>query len=512
MKKEAREASFKENKKQLILNIVASFISFGVGIAVSFVLTPFLISKLGKEAYSFYPISTNVTNAMVVVTSALNTIASRFIAISLFNKDIRKANKYYSSTVFVDFILSIILLIVMTAFVIFINTFLSVPEEFLLSVRLLFSFVFAAAITNVMSSVFGVATFAKNRIELRSIREIGASVIRGALFIILYALLPADLSFIGLVALAVAVFNLIIQFIYTKLLMPEIRFSFKSISGLCVKELFFSSVWVIISSLGNTLISGTTLYILNKLYSVADASIVSIAITIPSFISGIITMLVGVYYPIITKRYSEGSQEELAKEIRKVQKVIGGFSCAVICVFMAMGKYFYQLWVPEENSELLYEVTFYLMAPYIPISFFWVSTYANTAMNDIKIPAIATTCFGVANILIQILFSYLKINYRFIVITSSLVQICWSGLFMPLYLSKSTKQKWNYYYHDFLKILMYSVSIFALTFCLSEFVSINSWGKFILFGGAFGLLSLIILMFVLVPYNDIKRALKKWKR
>ena len=63
--------AFKENRRQLGFNIISSVLSFVVGIAISFVLTPFLTSELGKEAYSFYPLSTSITNTMIVVTSAL---------------------------------------------------------------------------------------------------------------------------------------------------------------------------------------------------------------------------------------------------------------------------------------------------------------------------------------------------------------------------------------------------------------------------------------------------------
>ena len=148
--------AFKENRRQLGFNIISSVLSFVVGIAISFVLTPFLTSELGKEAYSFYPLSTSITNTMIVVTSALNSIASRFITISLFQEKRDDANKFFSSTLFVDGVLSAFLLVIMAIFILFIDSFLVIPEGLVLSVRMLFTFTFASAIVNVMSTAYGV--------------------------------------------------------------------------------------------------------------------------------------------------------------------------------------------------------------------------------------------------------------------------------------------------------------------------------------------------------------------
>ena len=43
-------------KKQLSINLIANIMSFSIGVGVSFILTPFLIEHIGKEAYGFYPL------------------------------------------------------------------------------------------------------------------------------------------------------------------------------------------------------------------------------------------------------------------------------------------------------------------------------------------------------------------------------------------------------------------------------------------------------------------------
>ena len=502
------DSSFKSGKKQLILNIIANVISYGIGIGISFILTPILIDKLGRDAYSFYPLSTTITNTMTIVTTSLNSMASRFIAISLHKKDEKNANSYFASTLFTDSILSLILLAIMTVFILCINYILNIPINLVASVRTLFIFTFSSMLVNVMSTVFGVATFAKNRIDLRSYREIAASIIRLALFILFYFVLPPSLIYIGIITLIVAIFNLVIQFLFTRKLLPEIKLSRKNVSKEHIKRLFSRSVWVMLNSLGNTLLASGTLFLLNRLYGTSESSVVSIDLTIPSFMGGIISMLGGVYFPIITKKYADNDIEGLVKETETVQLVVGSIGCAIIAVFSALSPVFFALWVPTENNNLLAMLSLINLAPYLTTSCFWVCTSVNTAMNKVKVPAIATLIFGSICILSQLLFGLLKINYISLPIICSIVQLLWTGVFMPIYLSKTLHKKWYYFFPPFLKLLGISIFVYGLVFALSEFIFINSWIKFILFGGVFGLISLALFFVILQP-NVINKIYKK---
>lgn len=487
---------FRENKKQIILNVISSILSFLVGICVSFVLTPFIISRLGKVAYSFYPISTNVTNALTIVSSALNSIATRFVTVSILKGDTKNANHYFSSAFFVDTIISLLLVVFTLFFLLFINSFLTIPAELLVSVRLLFLFVFSSTIVNICSTVFGVATFCKNRIELQSAKEIVCSILRGLLFVVLYFFLPTDLSYIGIVALSISLVNLIFQLIYTKKILPEIKVSFYFTSKKHIKELFISSFWIIVNSLGNILLAGLNLVLLNRFYPTSESSIVSIAMTLPNLISGVITMFASVFYPLMTKRFVDGDNTGLILVIQKSQVVIGGCCCAFVAVFLPLSPSFFELWVPGEDVDTLQLLSFLLLVPYLSVSFFYSITYANTAMNDLKIPALFLLAFGLLNFLVTVILAINKINYLGVLLCFRILEVIWSALFLPLYLSKRLDASLSSFYKIPIKCLCVGVLCFAIVLAMSEFVTLNSWIKFVLFGGICGIFSLFLFFAV----------------
>ncbi len=173
-------------KKQISINMVANVVSYSSNLIISFILTPFLIDTLGKDVYSFYPIANSIVSYLSVLTATLNTMASRFFTVEIVNGNDKEANKYFSSVLASNIVISFFMFIPMAVIVVFVDTFLNVPINSVAAIRTLFALVFSAALVNVVGSIFGIATFAKNRIDLRSARELVTAVIRLGLYVLVY--------------------------------------------------------------------------------------------------------------------------------------------------------------------------------------------------------------------------------------------------------------------------------------------------------------------------------------
>ena len=109
------------SKKQTILNLLANIVSYGVTIGISIILTPFLIERIGKETYSFYPIANTFLNYMVIATGAINTIASRFIVQNIVKKDFTTAKKFFNAAFLSEWIVGAILIIPIAIIIVFVD-------------------------------------------------------------------------------------------------------------------------------------------------------------------------------------------------------------------------------------------------------------------------------------------------------------------------------------------------------------------------------------------------------
>ena len=496
------------SKKQVSINMLANVVSYSANIIISFVLTPFLINTLGKETYSFYPIANTIVMYMSVLTTAMNTMTSRFVTVSLVRNKDEEANKYFSSTLVANLALSGFLMVPMIFIVIFIDHFMEVPINSVAAIKGLYALVFSSAIVNISAGVFGIATFAKNRIDLRSIRELVTAVIRLTLFVIFYRFFVPSIVYVGIVTLIVAVVNILFQCFYTKMLMPEIRIRKSNVSLSHVKEIFSSSCWSAINSFGNILLTGMSMVLANMLYGSSAAGSYSIVNTVPQFINGIIVMLVGVFYPIITYKYAQNDKEGLIVEIKNAQSMIGIMACSIISVFTALASDFFSLWTPGEDVNYLSLLSFVTIMPHFIIGCMWSLTNMNVVMNKVRIPAIYTLCSGLANVIIATLvYKIWSPGLLSLPIISSSLQIIWIGGFIPLYVCKNLKVKWNTFYLAPFKAVICSTIVIMTITKIKRLFMLDNWICFLGFGFVCGIFTIAFFAIYMIGINKIKTLL-----
>lgn len=81
----------KLNKKQeTVINVVSALVRYIITLGISFFLSPYIVRVLGAEANGFVNLSNNFISYFSIVITALNVLATRFIAVE-FIKGIKKS-------------------------------------------------------------------------------------------------------------------------------------------------------------------------------------------------------------------------------------------------------------------------------------------------------------------------------------------------------------------------------------------------------------------------------------
>lgn len=491
-------------KKQLVINLLSNMISYGSSIFISLILAPYLIKVLGKETYSFYPIANNFVQYMAVFTSGINIMASRFITIQLISKNQENANKYFSSILYANIVISFILVIPMMIIVLFLERILNVPIDSLLSIKLLFAFVFISMLINVITSVFGVATFAKNRLDLRSYSDIFEGILRIALFIILFSLFSPSIYFVGLVAFILCIMRAIIQYLFTRRLIPEIAISKKFLDFGYIKTVMMAGFWNSLNSLGNTLLVGTTLIIANILLGAEKSANLSIVQTAIGLINGVITMLVGVFVPRITHKYVEGNKSDLVNEVTFSQKIIGLITNVPIVLIIVFGRDFYSLWVPSIDADTLQILSIVSLIPLLIIANMWTIYNLNTVLNRVRIPSLMLISVGIFNIGITIFgVKILNGELLYMLIINSSLSIIYHLIFIPIYSCKCLSIKLFTFYPQIFRSLFGSVICFTVLYTMKSAFFITSWMKLIIAVLICGFIGLTINVIFVLGKKDI---------
>ena len=81
------------NKKQLFISMTAQIVSFAVSMGVSFILSPYLAKAIDISASGFVTQGNQFVSYAQILVSALNTMASRFITVSIHQGKEEEANR-----------------------------------------------------------------------------------------------------------------------------------------------------------------------------------------------------------------------------------------------------------------------------------------------------------------------------------------------------------------------------------------------------------------------------------
>ena len=268
------------NGKRLVVTLMSTSLATVMSFVVSFFLTPFITSKLGTEAYGFVTLSKNFVSYAVIVSTALDSYATRYIAMEYHNKNFQKANNYVSSTFYGDVIIASSIVGIGFFFVLFMDRFLNISPELVLSVKLLFLLVFINFFLTTVKTVFNSTAYIKNRLDINGFVRFWGYIVEILLYIIVFCFFPPQVWYVGVVMLIVTAINLTAAVWMFHSMTPELKIKKSYFSIDAVKKLVGNGVWNSINSLGVTLNSGLDLLVTNLLLTNLEMGQIAITKTI----------------------------------------------------------------------------------------------------------------------------------------------------------------------------------------------------------------------------------------
>ena len=242
--------------RQLAFNIAANFVSVMVSLLVSLLLTPYIVANIGKEAYSFVPISNNFVQYMTILTVAMTSMTARFVTLSMHKGEEEKAKSYFSTAFFTNLSIALVSLTAGFFIVMFLDRLIDIPQEILGDVRLLFIFMFLMFFVNVSTNIFSVPAFSVNRIDVTGMVTLVSILVRLLVIILAFVFFPPHVYYIGLSILAYMLIQGILNYFFSRRLMPALKIEFRRFDMKLAKELGSSGIWSSFNQLSTVLLTG----------------------------------------------------------------------------------------------------------------------------------------------------------------------------------------------------------------------------------------------------------------
>lgn len=501
------------SRKRLAINLISNIMSFVITLLISFFLTPYIVKTLGASAYGFIPLANNFILYFSLIMVALNSMEARFITIEIKKENFTEANIYFSSAYYSNLFMIGLLIVPLALITVFINKILNVPPEILYSVRMLFSFLFANFLINLLTNRYAIATYAKNRLELNAIASIIINSIRASLTLILFIFFKPTIAYIGFIALVCGLVTFVMNYYFTKKLLPTLKINANFFSYKAVKELVSSGIWNTVNQLCSILMMGLSLLICNIFLGATATGPYAIAQSIPNIIVSMMSMLCTLFIPTIIYLFADNNYEGIVKEVKSANKLLGLLINIPVITLIVFGNSFYSLWLPNQNPSELNILNIIIIAPIIINGGSGVLSVIFPALNKLKVPSLVILFMGIVNISgTLILLKYTHMGIYAIPLVTSGLYVLYNFFFLPLYASKILKVKWNIFYMEIFKNLLSGFILFLVLIIIKKAFFVNSWGSLILVGVICTILGLFINSFIVFNLYELKQFIYFAKR
>ncbi|MBR1467663.1 MAG: oligosaccharide flippase family protein [Bacteroidaceae bacterium] len=496
------------NNRQIARNLIFNSASFVINFFISFFFTPYLIRVVGKEAYSFFPLINNMIGYTSIITTAVGSMAGRFITMSIYKDDIEEANRYLNSKWIANLFLSVVFTLTGVVVVVFIDDILTVPSYLLSDVRWLFGIGLFSIVLGMLTGYLGIPAYVRNRVDLSSSRNVMTNIIRISSIFVLFALFKPSIVYMSLSALIASIAGIIFNYNLKKKLLPELTISpRKYFKFSYVRTLVGSGIWNSVNSLSNTLLYQLDLFITNIFISAAATGDYAIAKTAPNLILQLLAMLSGTFVAHFNILYAKGEINTVVAETRKSMVIVGMLIGLPIGFLAIFSDSFYNLWVPGQNTETLYWLTVLTVVPMVlggsinPIFGLFTTT------NKLKIPSLVVLISGLLQTaVIVLLLKYTSLGIWAIAITSLVQSVLRNSLFSPIYGAKVLNKPWHTFYPTIVRGVFGVCIVILLGYTYRSFFMVDSWSTFFIAGLVVCSASLLINSYVMLTRAERERV------
>lgn len=437
-----------DHKRQFILNLIASLLSFAANLGIGFLLTPFIVQRIGAEAYGFVGLANTMVNYAALLTLALNSVAGRFITVAYHKGDKAAADKYFTSTLSSNLVIVAVLTLVCIPLIWNLDHVINISPRLVGDVKLLFAFIAVNFLLSTLSAVFTVATFIKNRLYLSSIANIIAIAAKVVTLVAMFGTLPAMVWYVGLGTALATLITLIANWLYTRRLVPELRFVRRGFSWRAIREMLAAGMWNCVVKLQQILQYGLSLLVANLMISPHLMGLLSIAQLIPSAMSNLLGAVTGLFSPDQTRFFAQGRGDLLMRELKSAMRISSVFVNVVFVTLLIVGEDFIRLWQPGQDVRTI------TMLMQLTMVGFFLSGVASTLqgvpllVNRLRRYSIGWLICGALSFLLMLVGVLLFPSSAIYVVaaTPQLIGFIANLTFVPIYASRCLALPWFAFY------------------------------------------------------------------
>lgn len=474
--------------------ITIQYVQMVIGVAISYFLTPFLISHLGTGEYGLYRIISSFADQLGVMSLGIGTIVTRNVSKYNELKDEQRKTNYLGMSMIIASVLAVTVIIMGWVLSFSIDRLFSKSlsgEDIQKAVHLYWIIIFNVAITVLNDMLSGIVNGNK-RFAFKNMVFLCRLILRSILVIILilngsdsYAVVATDLLMSGI--------TFFVLLIYSVFVLHE-RIWIYRWDNLEFKQTLAFSFAMFLQAIVNQVNQNMDNIILGSMTSKDVVSLYSIALTIFAMFNAISTIVGSVYLPQTTEMVvRKATGLELTQFLMRPGK-LQFFSTAMFTAgFIVLGRRFITIWVGSVFSNAYY-ISIILMLPALFVSVQNITSIVLDAMLKRTVRSIIMFIMALINVITSIVlikpFGFYGAAYG-----TAISYIVGNGILLNIYLCKMTDIDLNMIYKEVIGRMLPFLSIIVGLFIIFDRYIPNGFIWFVFETVAFVSVYVVVMFF-----------------
>jgi len=373
-----------------------------VGIAATYVITPFVIHTLGAEGYGLWTLIVSMTGFISLLAMGVPMACVRYLAQHVAERDSAKVNQTIGSCAGLYLLLGGIAMVVgaglNAAFLMFYHLPPALHDQAGLA--------FGVMVLTVSASFIGFLPegimFAHHDFVLRNLIRVSGVVLRLLLTIGLLSM-DASLVLLALVQFVCLACEFIVALFLIRRRYPDVRVSLADWNLPMIRQIFSFSVFVLLLHAGARLTFEADALVIGAVLGVASIPFYAVANSLIVYLMEFIIAIAAVVSPMATKLNTEGRHDQLREIFLKWSKVALSLSLMAGLFLIVLGPRFLGWWIDpgfEGPSGLVLQILTISSFIFLPVR--GVALPVLIGMGKPKVATITFAGAGVVNVLLSI--------------------------------------------------------------------------------------------------------------
>ena len=351
----------KIEKLEILKNVGSSWIALGMNVSVGVFLSPYILHRLGDEAFGLWVLIFSVTGYYGLFDLGIRSSIVRYVAKYSARADHNQLNRLVNTAFFAYSAIGIICLLLTFIGTRYVDAWFHVPPNFLATARLLFLMVGISVALGFPLGVFGGILEGLQRFYFLNFSSVLATLTR-ALFIVIALKHGAQLLTVALITVAMPLGTGLLNAIIALRLTP-VRFACSNLDRGSLRTIASYSGTTFMIIIAGRLRFKTDAMVIGTMLSAAAITYFAIASRLLDYAAEVVSSLAQIFVPMSSHSDATGDTERLKKIL-----LAGNRACALIifpisATLLILGKSIIATWVGMKYVPLSYPVLLVLILP-----------------------------------------------------------------------------------------------------------------------------------------------------